>query len=77
MLVQHILELSLGIAFESNELDPEPVPLLPSDDGEADDDRRSRTGRFYFERKMRADGKVDVAVNLATGNSEISQHPVS
>lgn len=77
MLVQHVLELLLGMAFESNELEPEPVTPLPSDNGERDDDRRSRTGRFYFETKMRADGEVDVALNFTAGNRKIHHRAMS
>lgn len=77
MLVQHILQLPLGIAFKSHELEPEPVPLLPAHHSEGNDDRRPGAGRFHFETKMRADGKVDVALNFTAGDGEIFQHPVS
>lgn len=70
-LIQHVLELSLGITLKSNELDPEPITLFPSDDGEGYDNRRPRSGRFKLETKTRADGKVDMAINLPTGYCEI------
>lgn len=76
MLVQHIFELPLGIAFKPDELEPEPVTLLPADDRERNDDRRTRSGRLDFEAEMRADGKVDMALNFTAGDGEVLQHAV-
>jgi len=46
MLIQHILELLLGITFKANELEPEPIAPIPSDDGDGNGNRRPRAGWF-------------------------------
>ncbi len=37
LLVQHVLELLLGIALESYELESVSIPLLPTDNGKGND----------------------------------------
>lgn len=63
-LIQHILQLLLGIALKSNELDAAPIVPLPPNDGERDDDRRPGTGRLHLQMKMGADRKRRLAHDL-------------
>ena len=71
-LIQHILELSLGSPLKSNELEPESITILPTDDSEGDDDRRPRLWSLYTEAQAGPDGELDMAFDFTSGNREIS-----
>jgi hypothetical protein len=73
-LIEHLLELLFGIAVESNELEPEPITLFPSDDGKGDHDQWPRAGRLHVETEPCPDGKLDMTFYLAAGNRQIHQH---
>lgn len=46
-LVQHILELFLGPAPKSNELESKSIAILPADDGAGDDNRGTSLRSLY------------------------------
>lgn len=68
MLVEHVLKLPLGLAFESDEFHAVSIGLLPPDNSKRDDDRSPGPGEFDMQAEMRADGKLDVTLDLAAAN---------
>lgn len=76
-LIQHVLELFLRLAFKSNELEPKSITMLPTDDGEANDDRGPSARRMHMETHMRPDRDLDMALNLTSGECQIPHRPMA
>lgn len=76
-LIQHILELVLGLSLKSNKLDSESITLLPSDDGKSNDDRRPSTWRLHLKTHTRLDGELDMALNLTSGECQVPHNPMA
>lgn len=76
-LVQHILELFFGSAFKSNELESKSITILPTNEGESDDNRRPSLRSLYTEAQAGSDGKLDGAFDFTSGNREIGQRSVA
>ena len=76
-LVQHILELFLGSTLKSNELESKSITILPTDDGEGDDNRRPSLRSLYTETQTRSDGEVDMALDFTSGNREIDHRSMA
>lgn len=71
MLVQHVLKLLFSLPFKSDKLQPIPVILLPSDDGESNHDRGAGAGKLNMKAKMRADGKLHIGFELAPAYGKV------
>jgi hypothetical protein len=76
-LIQHVLELFLRLAFKSNELESKSITMLPTDDGEANDDRGPSARGMHMETHMRPDGDLDMALNLTSGERQIPHCPMA
>lgn len=70
-LVQHVFELFFGSTLKSNELESESIAILPSDDGESDDNRRPSLWSLHTETQTSSDGELDMALDFTSGNREI------
>jgi hypothetical protein len=76
-LIQHILELSLDSTLKPNELESKSITILPSDDGEGDDNRRPSLRSLHMETETGSDGELDKALDFTSGNREISHRSVA
>lgn len=76
-LIQHILELFFGSTLKSNELESKSITILPTDDGEGDDDRRPSLWSLYTEAQAGPDGELDMALDFTSGNREISHRSLA
>lgn len=77
MLIQHIFELFLRSTLKSNEFESKSIAVLPTDDGEDDDNRRPCLRSLYTKTQAGSDGKLDVALDFAAGNREIGHRSLS
>jgi len=75
MLVQHVLKLLLGLALKSDELQAISIILLPSDNSERDNDRRTGAGKLNMKREMRTDGKLYIGFEFAPTDGKICEQP--
>ena len=76
-LIQHILKLFLGSALKSNELESKSIAILPPDDSEGDDHRRSRLRSLDTEAQTGSDGEPIKALDFASGNREIGHRSMA
>lgn len=77
MLIEHILELVLGLPLKSNKLKSKSITASPSDNGDRDDDRRPSTRRLHMETHTRSDGKLDMAVNLSSSECQVHHNSMA
>lgn len=71
LLVQHILELFLGIPFEAYEFESISFPLLPPDNTKSDNNRWSGTGGLHMETQACPKRKLDGTLDLTTVKRQI------
>jgi hypothetical protein len=76
-LVQHILELFLGPAPKSNELESKSITILPSDDGTGDDNQGPSLRSLYTEPQTGSDGELDMTLDFTSGNREIGHRSMA
>ena len=76
-LIQHILELFLGAALKSNELESKSITMLPPDEGEGDDHRRPRLRSLNTETQTGSDGELVMALDFTSGNREIGHRSMT
>ena len=77
MLIEHFLKLPLGLPFESDEFHPVSIVFLPPDDGQRDDDWDTGPGKLDMQAKMRTDGELDIALDLASADGKVCQYAFS
>lgn len=70
-LIQHIRELFLGFTLKSNELKSKSITILPSDDGEGDDNRRPSLRSLHMKMKTCSSWELGMALDFTPGDREI------
>lgn len=76
-LIEHLLELRFGVAFESDKLNAESMVPLPANRCDGNVDRVPRTGQVNMYPEVGTDLSGQIRFDLTTGNGEIGHRPGS